>query len=254
MRPQNVYVPADTGYNRGLYGERARNCRRRDTLRFRSRGILGSSTRYCVSNTDLGSGYSGLLSILSFDRGEVNHALTLLCMIVANEIQSHDQVLAENLRAAALKLAASVAPTGSRRHSSLDVIPMLQNIADGLRALQPTARFEIASTQVELVVDIVEIISTTNVLTVQCSPGDQHQLRLMSEVRAAKELVRLVGTAMDLRSSHYWPRPSQMIPGRCSLDKGNDIVHFLGMRSPDELVFENISGGTLLSSSARYDL
>jgi hypothetical protein len=243
MWPQNVYVPADTGFDRGSYGERARNCRRRDTLRFRSRGILGSSTRYCVSNTGLGSGYSDLLSNLPFDRGEVNHALTLLCMIVANEIQSHEQVLAENLRAAALKLAASVAPAGSGRHSSLNVILMLQNIADGLRALQPTARFEIVSTQEELVADIVEIISTTNVLMVQCSPGDQHQLRLMSEVRAAKESVRLGRKGNGFAIQPLLAAASDDLR-RALLDKAYDIVHFSGHASPEEWVFETISGGT----------
>jgi hypothetical protein len=126
---------------------------------------------------------------LPFDRGDTNRALVSLCHLLADGIGRDRPEFAESLRAGALKLSADVKTPGSPR-KPLAIETLLRTIEQAWRALDKVKREQIKASG-GLVGELGDILDAIRVLVIFCSPKDQGHLRLMSELRAIRESVRL---------------------------------------------------------------
>jgi NTP pyrophosphatase (non-canonical NTP hydrolase) len=90
-------------------------------------------------------GYEGLASSgLSFDRGDTNHALVMLCLKVAEAVEKDRPPFADRLRAEALKLGTEQAPPGTASRD-IDIASLFQDLSETWELLDAAAKTKIKS-------------------------------------------------------------------------------------------------------------
>jgi NTP pyrophosphatase (non-canonical NTP hydrolase) len=183
-------------------------------------------------------GYEGLASSgLPFDRGDVNHALVMLCLKVAEAVEPERPTFAERLRAEALKLGTEQARPGTAsRH--IDIAALFQDLSVIWRTLDQPTKSKIKLTG-DLVGNLSEILDKIRVLFLTCSPIDEQALRVHAELRIATEAIKNHQDHITIKSL-----PATTIDDfRRELLSGDfEIVHFAGHADQDCLVFETADG------------
>ena len=184
-------------------------------------------------------GYTGLTSQLPVDRGDTNRALVLLCLRLADGVESANSSLAESLRSEAYKLGAVAKIAGSPRQS-LEISQLASVLNEAWKSISQDERSHIKSAG-GLVGEFGDILDTLQVLIVSCSPTDEDRLRVEAELRAIQESIkfgpkgrRINITSLSAATIHDLRR--------ALLSHSYDVIHFSGHADEKVLVFEDASG------------
>lgn len=184
-------------------------------------------------------GYTGLVDRFPFDRGDVNRALIMLCLRIAQAVEKDKPAFSQTLLAVAFKLGESVTHPGSPKNPA-DLKPLISEVKMIWRELDKDLKSEITSVG-DLERQIGDTLGTIKVLFVSCNPSDQEALRVSGELRAIREALRL-GEKGDKVIIYDLPAATIEDLTRALLREEYEIVHFSGHSDAKSLVFETAEG------------
>lgn len=202
---------------------------------------------------EISGGYPALAARFPFDRGDANHALSLLCLRIADLVQDSLPDFAERVRGEVMRIVAAATGPGSRRKGP-DVRVLLDEVVSFWRTLDAEQKTKITSGPGDLVDEIAQGMGTIPVLYVACSPHDEVPLRVSGELRTIREAIRLGSMGNNVVLEEL---PSATVDDfrRALLSNRFEVVHFSGHADEESLYFETEHGhGRTVALSAVSDL
>lgn len=164
-----------------------------------------------------------------------------LCLRIADAVQNTDPIFAETLRSQALKISTTAQTPGTARKPA-HIDTLLSQIQDAWKLLDISFRTEVKNTD-GLVGELGDILDTTRILFVFCSPSDETSLRVNAEFKIANELQKQpAGTTKLIVTPLPAATPTDF--RRALLDGNYDIIHFAGHSDSDNLIFEDDRGNS----------
>lgn len=188
---------------------------------------------------ELAGGYAGLTSKLPFDRGDANHALLQLCLLVASAVEAQRPEFSAKLRAEAVRISTSAAYPGSKA-TAFDATSIISQLSQVWRELDGSVRKTIKSGS-ELIGELGDSMETIRILMVACSPVDAEALQVNREARIVKEATQR-NTKANRLDLTILPAATSDDLRRALLDKPYEIVHFAGHANSTHLIFEKEDG------------
>jgi NTP pyrophosphatase (non-canonical NTP hydrolase) len=184
-------------------------------------------------------GIGSVLRGLPLDRGEVNQALVLLCIALADAIDAANPTTAADLRSIALRVGVAQTPAGSRSHS-FEANKSLETIRKALTMI-PKDHSALATQSSTMIRDVAQMLSGHRVLVVSVSPLDQPQIGADLEVRT---IVASIRRSRDRDRIGYELLVASTIDDfRQKLLEGEyTIVHFAGHGTQAGIILTNEAG------------
>jgi len=186
-------------------------------------------------------GYSGVIEQFPFDRGDTNKALVLLCLRVADVVQATDSLIADSLRATAIKIGAAATYPGSKRPQT-QIESLVKSVRETMGRLTPELQSATGTDGKSLEETVARAASPkTQILMILSNPRGSKRLDLGREQKAVQDAItrgrardsvkldtRNAATADDLR--------------RALLDGDYQILHFSGHGDLESLLFTTEAG------------